>query len=65
MRSNRQLNTWEKKELARRKYNERQIERFINWSIENKGHLKYKDLEKYSKKYTNERTNAIRNEKKN
>ena len=65
MRSNRKLNTWEKKELARRKYNERQIERFINWSIENKGHLKYKDLEEYSKKYTNERTNAIRNEKKN
>ena len=52
MRRNRSLNSWEKKDLARRKYNERQIDKFIKWSIENKGYLKYKDLEEYSKKYS-------------
>ena len=51
MRRNRKLNNWEQKDLARRKYAERQLEKYIKWSIESKGHLKYKDLEKYSKKY--------------
>ena len=51
MRRNRELNTWEKKDLARRKYAERQLEKFIKWNIDNKGYLKYKDLIKYSKKY--------------
>ena len=31
-----------KKDLARRKYNERQIDKFIKWSVEQKGYLKYK-----------------------
>ena len=43
MRRNRELNTWEKKDLARRKYAERQLDKFIKWSIETKGYLKYKD----------------------
>jgi len=34
MRRNRELNTWEKKDLARRKYAERKLQQFINWSIE-------------------------------
>ena len=51
MRRNRELNTWEKKDLARRKYAERKLQQFINWSIESKGHLKYKDLIEYSNKY--------------
>ena len=51
MRRNRELNTWEKKDLARRKYAERKLQKFIDWSIEAKGYLKYKDLIKYSKKY--------------
>ncbi len=51
MRRNRELNTWEKKALARKKYAERQLEKFIKWSIESKGFLKYKDLIKYSDKY--------------
>ena len=51
MRRNRELNTWEKKDLARRKYAERQLEKFIKWSVETKGDLKYKDLIKYSNKY--------------
>ena len=57
MRRNRELNTWEKKDLARRKYAERQLEKFIKWSIESKGYLKYKELIEYERKY------AVRNEK--
>jgi hypothetical protein len=51
MRRNRELNSWEQKDLARRKYAERQLEKFIKWSIESKGRLKYKDLIEYSNKY--------------
>ena len=51
MRRNRELNTWEKKDLARRKYAERQLEKFIKWSIESKGYLKYKELIEYERKY--------------
>ena len=51
MRRNRELNTWEKKDLARRMYAKRKLQEFIDWSIEQKGYLKYKDLIKYSKKY--------------
>jgi len=48
---NRELNSWEKKDLARRKYAERKLQKFIDWSVEAKGCLKYKDLIKYSKEY--------------
>jgi len=51
MRRNRELNTWEKKELARKKYAERQLEKFIKWSIEKKVYLKYKELIEYERKY--------------
>ena len=51
MRRNRELNTWEKEDLARKKYAERQLEKFIKWSIESKGHLKYKELIEYERKY--------------
>ena len=59
MRRNRELNSWEKKDLARRKYAERQLEKFIKWSIETKGYLKYKELIEYERKY------FTRNEKEN
>ena len=51
MRRNRQLNTWEKKDLARRKYSERKLEKFIKWSIESKGYLKLNELLEYERKY--------------
>ena len=57
MRRDRELNSWEKKDLARRKYAERQLEKFIKWSIESKGYLKYKELIEYERKY------AVRNKK--
>ena len=53
MRRNRELNSWEKKDLARRKYAERQLEKFIKWSIESKGYLKYSELEEYQNRYKN------------
>ena len=51
MRRNRELNSWERKELARRMYSERKLQQFINWSIESKGYLKYKELIAYERKY--------------
>ncbi len=51
MRRNRQLNTWEQKDLARRKYAERQLEKFIKWSIDSKGYLKLNELLEYERKY--------------
>ena len=51
MRRNRELNSWEKKDLARRKYAEHQLQKFIDWSVEQKGFLKYKELIEYERKY--------------
>ena len=51
MRRNRELNSWEKKDLARRKYAERKLEKFIKWSVECKGYLKLKELLEYERKY--------------
>ena len=51
MRRNRKLNSWEQKDLARRKYAERKLEKFIKWSVENKGYLKLKELLEYERKY--------------
>ena len=53
MRRDRKLNSWEQKDLARRKYAERKLQKFINWSIEQKGFLKYKELIDYERKYFN------------
>ena len=52
MRRNRELNSFEKKDLARRKYAERQLQKFIDWSIASKGYLKYKELVAYERKYS-------------
>ena len=52
MRRNRELNSFEKKDLARRKYAERQLQKFIDWSITSKGYLKYKELIEYERKYS-------------
>ena len=51
MRRNDKADSWKSKALARRKYNERQIDKFINWSINQKGYLKYKELIEYQEKY--------------
>ena len=41
MRRDRELNSWEKKDLARRMYAKRKLQQFIDWSIQSKGYLKY------------------------
>ena len=64
MRRNRELNSFQKKDLARRKYAERQLQKFIDWSIEAKGYLKYKDLMKYSNKYDQTDIITVSREKK-
>jgi len=51
MRRNREPNSFEQKDLARRKYAERQLQKYIDWSVESKGYIKYKDLMKYSEQY--------------
>jgi hypothetical protein len=52
MRRNRELNSFEKKDVARRKYAERQLQKFIDWSVASKGYLKYKELIEYERKYS-------------
>jgi hypothetical protein len=37
-------NTREEKRLARKKYAERQFDKWIRWSFEIKGRIKYKDI---------------------
>jgi hypothetical protein len=51
MRQNNRVDSREFKVEARHRYNTRQIEKFIKWSIKNKGCLKYKDLLKIHEKY--------------
>ena len=52
MRRNREPNSFEKKDIARRNYAERQLQKFIDWSIASKGYLKYKELIEYERKYS-------------
>jgi len=51
MRRDRELNSWEKKDLARRMYAKRKLQQFIDWSIKSKGYLKYRELIEYERKY--------------
>jgi hypothetical protein len=39
-----ETNTREEKRLARKKYAERQFDKWIRWSFEIKGRIKYKDI---------------------
>ncbi len=40
----RETNSREEKRLARKKYAERQFDKWIRWSFEIKGRIKYKDI---------------------
>ena len=46
MRQNNRVNPKLSKHVARQKYKERQIDKFIKWSINQKGYVKYKDIVK-------------------
>jgi hypothetical protein len=39
------------KQIARQRYAERQIDKYINWSIEQRGLVKYKDIVEIQNKY--------------
>ena len=43
MRRDNKLNPFEAKRIARQKYGERQIDKFVKWSWEMRGKIKYKD----------------------
>jgi hypothetical protein len=51
MRQNSTVNTRQAKDVARRKYAERQIDKFIKWSVNQRGFLKYKDIVEQHDKY--------------
>jgi hypothetical protein len=44
MRSGNRTNKVSGKHLARRKYKERKIDTYIKWTVNKRGHLKWKDL---------------------
>lgn len=51
MRPNSRVDPREAKKIARNKYAERHINKFIKWSIETRGKLLYKELEELHNKY--------------
>jgi hypothetical protein len=51
MSRDRKINPFEAKKLARQKYAERQIDKFVKWSWEIKGKVRYKDIVKLQDKY--------------
>ena len=51
MRQGSRNNITKEKKIARLKYAERQIEKWIKWTITNRGMLKYKELVEIHDKY--------------
>ena len=51
MRHNGRVNPAEAKGIARKKYAERKVDKWIKWSWENKGKIKFKELVEQQNKY--------------
>ena len=51
MRQNSAANTKQAKIVARQKYAERQIDKFIKWSINQKGYVKFKEVVRLHEQY--------------
>lgn len=51
MRRDSKVNPFEAKRIARQKYAERQIEKWVKWSWEIRGKIKYKELVEIQNKY--------------
>ena len=51
MRRNNKVNPFEAKRIARQKYAERQIDKFVKWSWETRGRVLYKELVEYQNQY--------------
>jgi plasmid rolling circle replication initiator protein Rep len=45
------VNPFEAKRIAREKYAERQIEKFVKWSWDTKGRVRYRDIVKLHERY--------------
>ncbi len=54
MRRDSKADSWKNKQQARRKYKERQVDKFIKWSVQQKGYLKSSELEDYENNYEEE-----------
>jgi len=51
MRQDRRVNPFEAKRIARQKYAERQIDKFVKWSWEAKGKVRSIDIEQLHKRH--------------
>jgi len=51
MRQNSRVNPGEIKRIARQKYGERQIDKWVKWSWEKRGKIKYNELVEYQDQY--------------
>ena len=51
MRQSNRNNQEQSKKIARLKYSERQIEKWIKWSINSRGYVKYNELVEIQEKY--------------
>jgi len=51
MRRNSEANIRVSKAIARQKYKERQINKYLNWAMESRGYLKWKELIEIQNKY--------------
>ena len=51
MSRDRKINPFEAKRIARQKYAERQIDKFVKWSWEAKGKVKSTDIDQLHKRY--------------
>jgi len=51
MRRNNKLDPEQEKRIARQKYAERQIDKWVKWSWEVKGYIKFKDLVNIQERY--------------
>ena len=51
MRQSNSVNPSKEKSIARARYASRQIDKFIKWSINQKGYLKYKELVEIQDRY--------------
>jgi len=41
------------KAMARKRYTQRKVDQFIKWSVNTRGYIKLKDIERIYKKYSN------------
>ena len=51
MRKSSRNNSRKEKAIARKKYWERQFDKWVNWSVNTLGYVKYQDIIEYRKKY--------------